>query len=134
MGKKNLGCPSCDPLAAQMKEASGGSYRQYDQILQKLMELEQQGKMELFAGDCTLGDTDAVLGAEQHYTVCQYMRCRSCGAIYFIGACIRGAPVYRKVENLQKENLETKLWGRYGTYFSKVQSDFQLSKNDLQKH
>ena len=120
MEKKNLSCPSCGPLAAQIEEASGGSYRQYDQILQKLMELEQQGKMELFAGDCTLGDTDAALEAEQHYTVCQYMRCRSCGAIYFIGACIRGAPVYRKVENLQKENLETRLWGRYGTYFSKV--------------
>lgn len=117
-----------------MKKASGRSYRQYDQILQKLMELEQQGKMELFAGDCPLEDTDAALEAEQHYTVCQYMRCRSCGAIYFIGACIRGAPVYRKVENLQKENLDTRLWGRYGIYFSKVQSDFQLSKNDLQKH
>ena len=134
MESKNLICPSCGPLAAQMKEARGGSYRQYDQILQKLMELEQQGKMELFAGDCPLEDTDTVLGAEQHYTVCQYMRCRSCGAIYFIGACIRGAPVYRKVENLQKENLETKLWGRYGTYFFKVQSNLQLAKNDLQKH
>lgn len=120
MESKRISCPSCALLAAQMKKASGRSYRQYDQILQKLMELEQQGKMELFAGDCTLGDTDAALEAEQHYTVCQYMRCRSCGAIYFIGACIRGAPVYRKVENLQKENLETRLWGRYGTYFSKV--------------
>ena len=39
-----------------MKKASGRSYRQYDQILQKLMELEQQGKMELFAGDCPLNN------------------------------------------------------------------------------
>ena len=99
-----------------MKKASGRSYRQYDQILQKLMELEQQGKMELFAGDCPLEDTDTILGAEQHYTVCQYMRCRSC-----------------KVENLRAENLDTKLWGRYGTYFSEVQSNFQPSKNDVQK-
>ena len=134
MDSKNLICPSCGQLAVQMEEASGGSYRQYDQILQALMELEAQGDMELFAGDCPLEDTDTVLGAEQHYTVCQYMRCHSCGVIYFIGACIRGAPVYRKVENLQKENLETKLWGRYGTYFSKVQSNLQLAKNDLQKH
>lgn len=124
MESKRISCPSCALLTAQMKKASGDSYRQYGQILQKLMELEQQGKMELFAGDCPLGDTDTVLEDEQHYTVCQYMRCRSCGTIYFIGACIRGAPVYRKVENLQKENLDTRLWGRYGTYFSKVQSDF----------
>ena len=46
MEKKNLSCPSCGPLAAQMEEASGGSYRQYDQILQKLMELEQRGDMD----------------------------------------------------------------------------------------
>lgn len=130
----NKYCLCCGPIATQMKETSSNSYRQYDLILQILMELERQGVMELFAGDCLLKDVDTVLGSEQHYTVCQYMRCRSCGAIYFIGACIRGAPVYRKVENLQKENLDTKLWGQYGTYFSKVQSDFPLSKNDLQKH
>ena len=116
----NKSCFSCGLLLTQIKETRSDSYRQYNRILQTLMELERKGLLELFAGDCPLEDTDTILGAEQHYTVCQYMRCRSCGAIYFIGACIRGAPVYRKVENLQKENLNTKLWGRYGTYFSKV--------------
>ena len=91
MEKKNLSCPSCGPLAAQIEEASGGSYRQYDQILQKLMELEQRGDMELFAGDCPLDETDAALASERHYTVCHYMRCRRCGALYFAGACIRGS-------------------------------------------
>jgi hypothetical protein len=110
-------CPSCGQLAVQMKEASGGSYRQYDQILRKLTELERQGEMELLAGDCPLEDTDAVLEAEQHYTVCHYMRCRSCGALYFVGACIRGAPVFRQVEDMGKENLDTRLWGRCGTYY-----------------
>lgn len=100
-----------------MKEASGGSYRQYDQLLQKLMELERQGNVELFAGDCPLEDTNTVLEAEQHYTVCHYMRCRSCGALYFVGACIRGAPVFRQVADIRKENLDTRLWGRCGTYY-----------------
>ena len=117
MGKKDLGCPSCGPLAAQMEEASGGSYRQYDQILQKLMELEQRGNMELFAGDCTLEETDAALASERHYTVCHYMRCRHCGALYFAGACIRGRPVFRQVDDIKKENLNTRLWGRCGTYY-----------------
>ena len=121
----NKSCLSCGLLLTQMKEISSNSYRQYDLILQTLMELERKGVLELFAGDCPLEDTDTILGAEQYYTVCQYIRCRSCGAIYFIGACIRGKPVYRKVENLQAENLDTKLWGRYGTYFSEVQSNFQ---------
>ena len=74
--------------------------------------------MELFAGDCLLEDTDSVLDAEQHYTVCHYMRCRSCEAIYLIGACIRGRPIYRRVEDIKKENLDNRLWGRCGTYYS----------------
>ena len=80
MDSKKLYCPSCGQLAARMKEDSSISYRQYDQLLQKLMELERQGDMELYAGDCPLEDTGAVLDAEQHYTVCHYMRCRRCGA------------------------------------------------------
>ena len=117
MDSKKLNCPSCGQLAAQMKEDSSISHRQYDQLLQKLMELERQGDMELFAGDCPLEDTGAVLDAEQHYTACHYMQCRSCGALYFVGACIRGAPVFRQVADIRKENLDTRLWGRCGTYY-----------------
>lgn len=117
MEKENLVCPSCGQLAAQMNEDGSISYRQYDQLLQKLMELERQGDMELFAGDCPLEDTGAVLGAEQHYTVCHYMQCRICGALYFVGACIRGTPVFRQVADIRKEKLDTRLWGRCGTYY-----------------
>ena len=117
MDSKKLYCPSCGQLAAQMKEDSSISYRQYDQLLQKLMELEQRGNMELFAGDCTLEETDAALASERHYTVCHYLRCRRCGALYFVGACIRGRPVFRQVDDIKKENLNTRLWGRCGTYY-----------------
>ena len=48
MEKENTVCPFCGPLAAQTKESLNGSYRQYDQILRKLMELERQGRMELY--------------------------------------------------------------------------------------
>ena len=117
MEKENLVCPSCGQLAAQMKEDGSISHRQYDQLLQKLMELERQGDMELFAGDCPLEDTGAVLDAEQHYTACHYMQCRGSGALYFVGACIRGAPVFRQVADIRKEKLDTRLWGRCGTYY-----------------
>ena len=63
MDSKKLNCPSCGQMAAQMKENSSISYRQYNQLLQKLMELERQGDMELYAGDCPLEDTGAVLDA-----------------------------------------------------------------------
>ena len=55
MTRENLSCPACGQLAAWMKETSGGSYRQYDQLLQELMKLEGRGVIELFAGDCPLG-------------------------------------------------------------------------------
>ena len=117
MDSKTMDCPSCGQLTAQMREDGSISYHQYDQLLQKLMELERQGDMELYAGDCPLEDTGALLDAEQHYTVCHYMQCRSCGALYFVGACIRGAPVFRQVADIGKENLDTRLWGRCGTYY-----------------
>ena len=113
----NKNCLSCGLLMTQMKETSSDSYRQYNLILQILIELERKGEMDLFAGDCPLEDTSAVLDAEQHYTVCHYMQCRSCGALYFVGACIRGAPVFRRVADIRKENLDTRLWGRCGTYY-----------------
>ena len=117
MDRKNLNSPSCGRVGGHMKEASSISHRQYDQLLQKLMELERQGDMELYAGDCPLEDTSAGLDAEQHYTVCPYMQYCSCGALYFVGACIRGAPVFRQVEDIRNENLDTRLWGRCGTYY-----------------
>lgn len=117
MEKENLVCPSCGQLAAQMKEDSSISYRQYDNLLQKLIELERQGDIELYAGDCPLEDTGAALDAERHYTVCHYMQCRICGALYFVGACIRGTPVFRQVADIRKEKLDTRLWGRCGTYY-----------------
>lgn len=43
----NFSCPVCGPLSAQMEQASGGSCRQYDQILRQLMELERQGGMDI---------------------------------------------------------------------------------------
>ena len=115
MDSKTMDCPSCGQLTAQMKEDSSISHRQYDQLLQKLMELERQGDMELYAGDCPLEDAARCWTLSS--TVCHYMQCRSCGALYFVGACIRGAPVFRQVADIGKENLDTRLWGRCGTYY-----------------
>ncbi len=111
-------CPSCAILVQRLEEARRDPHKQYDPIIQLLMGMEANGTIELFAGDCPLKDTDEVLCAERHYTVCHYLRCRTCGAIYFVGACIRGTPVYRRVDDLQKENVSFRLWGRCGRYFA----------------
>lgn len=114
---KAVFCPHCAALAGQLEKAKGDPGRGYAPTLQMVMEMEQSKVIELFAGDCPLEDVDEVLYAEQHYTVCHYLRCKACGAIYFVGACIRGKPVYRRVEDLSRENLAFRLWGRCGSYF-----------------
>ena len=117
MEKENNSCSVCGPLAARMRESGGDSRFQYAQVIWKLAELERQSGMELFAGDCPLEDIDVVLNAEEHYTVCHYLRCRRCGTLYFAGACIRGVPVFRRAEDIEKENLNIRLWGRCGMHF-----------------
>lgn len=108
-------CPGCGVLAGRLKSA-GRDRRQYSVILDMLMELEEKGMIELLAGDCPLKDAGAELEAERHYTVCHYLRCRTCGTVYFVGACIRGTPVYRQVEDLARENIDNRLWGRCGRH------------------
>lgn len=73
MGKNNFECHSCGQLTSRMEKASNFSYYQYKQLLQKLIELEQRGNIEMFAGDCPLEDTCTVLDTELHYTVCHYL-------------------------------------------------------------
>lgn len=117
--KDRTRCTFCGLLEDLIKDKGGNPFCHYDLILQRMRELKQQGVIGLLAGDCPLEEAEATLNTDQHYTVCHYLCCRSCGTIYFIGACVRGKPVYRKVEKLQKENLQIRLWGRWGTYFSK---------------
>lgn len=72
MERNNNQC-FCYSISEQIKESSGNCYLKYNLIFHELMNLERQGVIELFAGDCLLENIDTVLGAEQHYTVCQYI-------------------------------------------------------------
>ncbi len=110
-------CFACAPLARLMEGLYDRAYSQYDAVIRAASELTESGALELLAGDCPLGEVDAVLRAERHFTVCHYLRCRSCGAVYFAGACIRGQPVFRREETLDEKKLGRLLWGRCGSYF-----------------
>ena len=112
-------CAFCAPLADEIGKLAADPRRQYARALQTARALEQQGAVELLAGDCPLAETDAVLAAEEHYTVCHYLRCRRCGAVYFLGACVRGQPIGWRVEDLTQEKLLPRLWGRCGSWFSR---------------
>lgn len=78
----------------------------------------ERNQLEVYAGDCKFEDTLQVLQEETHYTVCFYLKCPICEEYYFFGNCIRGEPVYKRVKEIDKENLN-KIWGKEGTYFQK---------------
>ena len=79
-------CPACSKfhrlLAAKIREP----WKKYDQAMATARDLMAQGTLELFAGDCPLEDADGILASEQHLTVCHYLRCKSCGNLYYVGA------------------------------------------------
>ena len=80
-------------------------------------DLVDQGTLELLAGDCRLEDADGGLASEQHLTVCHYLRCKSCGNLYFVSACIRGKPDFRRVTDQDTARIAFRLWARSGTIF-----------------
>ncbi len=86
-------------------------------LLMMLKEMESQKRIELFAGDCPIEDVLDHLGSELHYTVCHYFKCKACGKFIFIGACIRGTPIFNTLNTLEDIDLDNILWGKIGTLF-----------------
>jgi len=83
-----------------------------------LNEMMKQGRLLHFAGDCEFYETLQLVSEEKHYTYRQYIECTDCHQIYYLGICIRGTPIYKKIENINIENIDNLLWGREGFYFT----------------
>lgn len=113
MEKEHIRCPICGPLVAQMKESAanmpkffGNPWNWSGREAWNGLPATARWKMPT-----------AALNAGEHRTVCRYARCRRYGALYFAWACIQGRPVFRQVEDVGKENLNLRLWGRFGTCY-----------------
>lgn len=78
-------CPACSSLHKLLTANARDSWKKYDQVMATSRDLVIQGTLELFAGDCPLEDVDDALASEQHLTVCHYLRCKSCGNLYYVG-------------------------------------------------
>lgn len=83
-------CPACSSLHKLLTANARDSWKKYDQVMATSRDLVIQGTLELFAGDCPLADADDALASEQHLTVCHYLRCKSCGNLYYVGAASGG--------------------------------------------
>lgn len=110
-------CKNCKVVEELFIAASSNPHENYVPVYRLLEELIKQKRLEVYAGDCPFEDVLKVLNSEKHYTVSFYLACTQCSNIFFYGACIRGKPVYKKVENFSKEKTEALLRGREGLYF-----------------
>lgn len=111
------GCENCGIADSCLKGAASNPYMNLEPVHALLSSLLEEKRLELYAGDCPFEDMMKVLSAEEHFTVCFYLRCPKCGEIYFFGACIRGMPVYKKADDLTDEEIRNLLWGKEGSYF-----------------
>lgn len=110
-------CKNCKIIEEVFQAAKSEAHMNYFPIYRMLEAMLAQNRIEVYAGDCPFGEALEVLNSDQHYTVSFYLECSRCYDIYFFGACIRGTPVYKKVENINREPVERLLWGKEGRYF-----------------
>lgn len=110
-------CRNCEFIGSVFGSAIKDPHRNYSPVLMLLKELEEQGRIELYAGDCPVSEAKEHLERELHYTVCNYFKCKTCEKFIYIGACIRGTPKFKMLETLKEEKFERLLWGQAGTFF-----------------
>ena len=112
-------CKNCDIVDSSFKGASSNPHFNLAPIHSLLSVLVKRKQLEIYAGDCPFDDMLEVLEEEKHDTVCFYLRCSKCGKIYFLGAYIRGTPIYKYVEDIKKEKIDNMIWGNKGVYYKK---------------
>ena len=118
-GDNTILCDKCYILTELFKAAESNSHQNYIPTLSFINEMIKQGRIELYAGDCPIEEVKKNLNDETHYTICHYFMCKGCNHYYFIGACIRGTPVYKTIDSIKNVNFDNMLWGRYGALYYK---------------
>jgi len=113
-------CNKCNVLKELFKGAESNSHQNYLPVLAFIKEMVRQRRIELFAGDCPLEEVEKQLYDEINYTIEHYLRCKSCNQYFFVGACIRGMPIYKVMDNLNNINFDNTLWGQWGTLYEAI--------------
>lgn len=113
-------CGICSDISSMFLNAVGDNVSEYIKIIDRLQIEYDSNHLWIIAGDCPLSDAAKYLENEEHYTISHYLQCRECSQYFFVGACIRGIPVYKLLETLDNENIESKLWGQFGKRFANL--------------
>ncbi|KGX84156.1 hypothetical protein [Pontibacillus marinus] len=110
-------CGNCFILTELFKTADSNPHQNYFPILALLKEMNKQSRIDLFAGDCPLEEVERHLSEEKHYTIQHYFKCVDCNQYFLIGACIRGMPIYKCLDDLKDLKVKSTLWGSCGSIF-----------------
>ncbi|MDD3923644.1 MAG: hypothetical protein PHP11_00885 [Erysipelotrichaceae bacterium] len=110
-------CDKCNSLKELYSNVINQPYQNYLPTIRHIERMVNLGQIELYAGDCLLEEVDCILYEEKHYTICHYLKCKGCNQFFFIGACIRGTPIYKTLDTLKEEKISNVLWGKCGTLF-----------------
>jgi hypothetical protein len=87
--------------------------------LNKIQELVDDNVIELYAGNCYPKELSNHMNEGKHYTMNTYYHCTECDSYYYLGFCLYGRPIIKKVNHGDAENSALRLeWGFVGTYFS----------------
>lgn len=110
-------CKNCRIIEETFQAAGSNPHMNYVPVYRMLEAMLGQNRIEIYAGDCPFEEALEVLNSDRHYTVSFYLECSRCHDVYFFGACIRGTPIYKKIENINREPVERLIWGKEGRYF-----------------
>lgn len=119
-------CRSCEEIRIIIKEFNfkkhlKNSYQSYEKVIGVLTKLYEEGTIELYAADFHFKDTMQVLYDETNYTVQQYFYCNTCKQMFAIGACIRGTPYFKVINDIKKKKYDAifnhGIHGKLGIYY-----------------
>lgn len=107
-------CDKCSEISLVFEKYK--AKKDYENVIKEVCRLIMlridKNEMEIYAADCLIEKIMEIVEKEEHYTICTYLKCLNCKNYYFFGICIRGEPVYKKVENINKEEIDRLIWGK----------------------
>ncbi len=119
-------CQLCDQIHSLVKKFNSNvglarNYKLHGEAIADLSKLYDEGVIELYAGDFHFKDTIEVLHNETSYTVQQYFFCKKCKQFFAIGACIRGTPYFKVINDIKKKKYNATfnrgISGKIGIYY-----------------
>lgn len=109
----------CTCIATEVIQAKGAGYDKYFYLVLKLESLVKKGDLDLVCGSCDLNQTVRYFEQEKFYTLSHFLTCNTCARTFYVGACVRGSPVFEVDREIPpKEKLFNVYNGRVGSVFS----------------